>query len=151
MSGNDISGGEKPNEPLQRLHLLNLRIVRVKDGVHATFGGRGMTPEDLGAMTRAIAAELLGGALDAMWLGLGEQLRASPTLSEAEISQWLAYASTSRQAPTPEQAVPRASAAWPQPPDTEDRSCRAAGRWNRLRLGASRLAASLARALEPAR
>lgn len=45
--------------PLQRLHLLSLKIVRVENGVHATFGGRGMTPEDLGAMTRALAAELL--------------------------------------------------------------------------------------------
>lgn len=45
--------------PLQRLHLLTLKIARTHDGVRATFGGRGMTPDDLGAMTRAIAAEML--------------------------------------------------------------------------------------------
>jgi hypothetical protein len=41
--------------------MLTLKIVRVEGGVQATFGGRGLTPDDIAAMTRAIAAEMLSG------------------------------------------------------------------------------------------
>lgn len=42
------------------IHMLTLKVVRTNDGgIHATFGGRGLSTDDLAVMARAIAAELV--------------------------------------------------------------------------------------------
>lgn len=44
---------------MSAIHMLTLKIVRTRDGMHATFGGRSLSTDDLAVMTRAIAAELV--------------------------------------------------------------------------------------------